>query len=397
MSSKQATITSIFQVAFDNGATAQATLQTNGEIKIEAKPPQTRQCTNRKSTPKQCKNRVPLDSKYKRCDHCRGINKKSKQKRVAAFRANPVAQAAAAAQVVVPEGHVRCSHNANAPNWCKRTFSNKSKFKTCDECRESIKKSEQKRRADPEVRAQQAEYNREYKQTPAGKASQKRNKKKPVSKLRSCLLNAFRRAGAQSRTLKELGTFSSNEDIQKHFESTFKSWMNWDNHGNLRHDDDYHTVWHIGHKIPCAVYNLNDLGDVRKCFDRRNLYAQDAKYNMQLQDRLALTDEELEALKPIWPNEALIKGMRWFKTKYAQSNENSRAYIRAKVEADRARVAAFGESALEDEDEDDYDACVSDDKELFDDEVEEEEEEESEEEESEEEEGGGESEGEESE
>jgi hypothetical protein len=265
----------------------------------------------------------------------------------------------------------------------------------CTECRKTINKANKKRLSDPEYRAQIAEYKREYFRTPAGRASQKRQNKKPVQKLRVRLYDTLGKAGAQSRTLKEIGTFSSNEDIKKHFESTFASWMNWDNHGRLHFNDGYKSVWHIGHKIPCAVYNLNDLGDARKCFDRRNLYAQDARDNLELKDTLALTDEELEALKPIWPNEALIKGMRYFKTQYAQANENSRAYIRAKVEAERARVAAFGESALDDEDEDDYDACVPDDKELFDDEVEEEEEEE--EEEDEEEEGGGESEGEESE
>ena len=325
---------------------------------------------------------MPLDAKWKLCDTCRGIGKKATQKRVAAFRADPAAQAAAA-QVVVPPGHVRCSARANTPGWCKRTVSSKSKFKFCAECRGIANKSDKKRRADPKVRAKEAEYKRAYNQTPAGRACKKRQSKKPVSKLRVCLYATLRKVGAESRTLKELGTFPSNEDIRKHFESTFEDWMNWDNHGQLRHTDGYKKVWHIGHRIPCAVYNLNDLSDARKCFDRRNLYAQDAKENLELKDKLALTDGELLALKPIWPNVALLKGLDWFKAAFAKASETSHAILVAKLEAERTRAETHGApTSDEDEDEDDEaddDEHVPDEDELFDDEVEDEEEEEEEE------------------
>ena len=453
MSSKQATITNLFQMALDNGAHVSAAFE---GAKVEAQPPpQTRRCTTNEGKSKQCKNRVPFDAKWKQCEHCREIKKKSQQKRRAAFRADSVAQAAVAAQVVVPPGHVRCSNNANSPSWCKRTFSSKSKFKhcaecrgivkksdkkrraafradsaaqaaaaaqvviapghvrcsarantpnwckhtfsakskfkQCAECRASVNKSDKKRRADPEIRAQMAEYCRAYNQTPAGKASAKRSSKKqnkkPVTKLRACLRNTLKHAGVESRTLKELGTFYSNEDVKKHFETTFADWMNWDNHGALRHTDGHKCVWHIGHRIPCAVYNLNDLSDAHKCFDRRNLFAQDAKENLELSDKLALTDEELDYLKPVWPSEAVLKGLDWFKKQFAKANETSRAILDAKLKAERARAETLGESADtadeddEDDDEDDEDEDVPDDEdELFDDEKDEDEEEESEEE-----------------
>ena len=366
--SKQATIKTMFQVALDNGATLKATVD---DVTIEAQPPPTRRCTRDKGKSWQCKNRVPLDSKWKWCDHCRGIGKKKSQKRLAAFRADPAVRSAASTQVVVPPGEVRCSKGANTPNQCKRTFSSKSKFKQCDECRGIGNKSMQKRYADPEVRAQQAEYKREYNQTPEGKASIKRKNKKPVSKLRNCLNRALKVAGVQSRTLKELGTLSTNKAVEKHLESTFEPWMDWANHGRLRPDDGYKCVWHIGHRIPCSVYNLDNLDDARKCFDKRNLFAQDARENLELHDSLALTARELLKLKPIWPSEALIKGLDWFKSRFAPANAKSLAVLSAKLKAEEEK--SEGEEEEEDEKEEEGE--------------EEEEEEESEDEESEESEG----------
>ena len=356
--SKQATIKTIFQASFDNGVPAKATFD-DVTIETQPQPPETRRCTKNKGKSNQCKGRVPLDSKWKQCDHCRGISKKSTQKRVAAFRADPAAQAAAANQVVVPPGHVRCSNHANFPNWCKRTFSSKSKFKHCAECRASVNKSEKKRYADPEIRAQILESHREYNQTPAGRASKKRSdkkqNKKPVTKLRICLNRSLRNAGAQSRTLAELGTLSTNKAVEKHLETTFdRSWMNWANHGRLSHTDGYKVAWHIGHRIPCSVYNLDDLDDARKCFDKRNLFAQDAKENLELGDTLALTDRELLKLKPIWPSEALIKGLDWFKRQFAPANAKSRAVLSAKLQAEsEAEEDEESESEEEESEEED--------------------------------------------
>ena len=331
MSSKQASIKTMFQVSIDNGTPVKATFD---DVTIETQPPEKRRCTKNNGRGVQCKNRVPLDSKWKQCDECRGIRKKSQQKRRAAFRADQAAQAAVANQVVVPPGHVRCSHGANSPHQCKNTFSAKSKFKMCAECRESSNKSDEKRRADPEFRAQKAEYDREYAQTPAGKASIKRRNEKPVHKLRNCLYTALQNAGAQSRTLKDLGTMSTNEAVEKHLESTFEPWMNRANYGALRHTDGYKARWHIGHRIPCSLYNLDNLDDARKCFDKRNVFAQDAKENLELGDRLALTDRELLKLKPLWPNRAQHMSLEEFKRQFAPANAKSRAVLAAKLQAE---------------------------------------------------------------
>ena len=377
--SNQATITNLFQRALDNGANVQATFP---EGKIEAQPPPTRQCANRTGKNRiQCKRRVPLDFKWKLCDRCRGIRTKSVQKRRAAFRADPAAQAAVAAQVVVPPGHVRCSKGANSPGWCKRTFSSKSKFKFCAECRASVNKSDQKRRADPEIRAQEAQSHREYRQTPAGKASQKRSNKKPVHKLRNCLYTTLHAAGAQSRTLQELGTLSTNKAVEKHLESTFEPWMTWANHGTLRHTDWYKTTWHIGHRIPCSVYNLDNLEDARKCFDKRNLYAQDARENIELRDRLVLTDRELLKLKPIWPNSAHYMSLEEFKTQFQPASDKSRAVLSAKLQAESEKKSESDESKDESEEESEEESEGEDEEESEESESEEEESEAEEEEE----------------
>ena len=148
--------------------------------------------------------------------------------------------------------------------------------------------------------------------------------------------------------------------------------MTWDNHGRLRHTDGYKTVWNIGHRIPCAVYTLDNLSEARKCFDKRNLYAQDARENLELHDSLVLTDAELLALKPVWPSEALLKGLDWFKAAFAKANEASHAVLVAKLEAERARAETHGAPTSDEDDEED-DEDEPDEDELFDDEEEEDE------------------------
>jgi hypothetical protein len=88
--STQAKITSVIQTMLDNGASVQTTFGVNGDVKVAAQP-QTRRCSNKNGRGVQCKRRVPLDSKWKRCDHCRGIAKKRVQKCTAAFRAGTIA------------------------------------------------------------------------------------------------------------------------------------------------------------------------------------------------------------------------------------------------------------------------------------------------------------------
>ena len=53
------------------------------------------------------------------------------------------------------------------------------------------------------------------------------------------------------------------EECYEHLESLFKEGMTWDNYGL--------KGWHIDHIIPCASFNLLDLGEQKKCFNYKNL------------------------------------------------------------------------------------------------------------------------------
>jgi hypothetical protein len=101
----------------------------------------TRECSRRKGKTGHCKNRVPLDSKWKLCDHCREIGKKSRNKTNAAFRADPDAQAALAARVPVPTGFKQCVTNLKTPYRCRNFILVSSPDKQCSKCLDQRKKS----------------------------------------------------------------------------------------------------------------------------------------------------------------------------------------------------------------------------------------------------------------
>lgn len=50
--------------------------------------------------------------------------------------------------------------------------------------------------------------------------------------------------------------------LQNHLESKFLPTMTWDNYG---------TLWHIDHILPCASFDLSDSEQQRKCFHYNNL------------------------------------------------------------------------------------------------------------------------------
>ena len=67
------------------------------------------------------------------------------------------------------------------------------------------------------------------------------------------------------------------------------------------------TKWRGNLVISCRVPSLTVLTKTiqRKCFMPMNLFAQDAKENNKNLDKLVLSDEELEALRPCWPDAAM--------------------------------------------------------------------------------------------
>jgi hypothetical protein len=136
--------------------------------------------------------------------------------------------------------------------------------------------------------------------------------------------------GGETRSLIRLGCFESNEHVKKHFESTMdKSWMTWENRGLHRTGNGYRVAWQFGHKLPIAIFDGNKSEDCRKCFMPMNLFAQDAKENNELRDKLVYSDIELEALRPCWPGAAL----------------NSLVLLKALFAGAAARAAAESSSA----------------------------------------------------
>jgi len=52
-------------------------------------------------------------------------------------------------------------------------------------------------------------------------------------------------------------------ELKKHLESKFLEGMTWENYGT--------GGWHIDHLLPCAVFNLKDPEEQKKCFHYSNL------------------------------------------------------------------------------------------------------------------------------
>lgn len=102
-----------------------------------------------------------------------------------------------------------------------------------------------------------------------------------------------------------LGSFESNADAQLHLESTFdRTWMNWQNHGKHEKGDSYKSKWQIGHRLPKAIFDPNNDEDLRRCWDRDNIFAQCARENVEQLDWRNLNDSELLKLQHLWPTKA---------------------------------------------------------------------------------------------
>jgi hypothetical protein len=218
-----------------------------------------------------------------------------------------------------PAAMKQCSKRKGASNQCKRMFTADDPRKFCPFCRGVAIKHNNKRRSDPEKVKIMLEQNRKsdakryeqkrevmkrWKRTPAGKASVKKQNAKPLHQLSARLYKMA--MGGGTRSLIRMGCFDSNDHVKAHFESTMdKTWMTWQNHGRHLTGNDYKVAWQFGHKLPVAIFDQCNANDWRKCFMPMNLFAQDAKENNELKDRLVYSDIELEALRPCWPDAAM--------------------------------------------------------------------------------------------
>lgn len=192
------------------------------------------------------------------------------------------------------------------------------------------------------------ESTRAYWTSEAGKATFKRASKKITSQLTIALHHMVtdRHRNSMMPTkggLRGRGLFVDNEDAKSFFASTFESWMSHENHGRYKKGDAYKTRWNIGHRLPVAIFDRSNDDDINKCFNRANLFAQCARENIELKDRLVLTDHQLLELRRYWPAKA-NDDLETLKSLYRTSDvPKARATIAESSEEE------FSESEFEDE------------------------------------------------
>ena len=235
----------------------------------------------------QCFRMFPVTDKYKLCPHHR------KKGREAAAR--PLTKAKNAERHKTPKYRKKKSEYASRPEY-KASQREKGKIPEVKARRRAIQK---KSRARPEGMAKKKITDTKWRHGPKGKEHSKRQK--VMNNMRWRLFHMIH--GEESQTIISMGCFKSNDHVRQHFESTWEPWMSWENYGPNT-GRGYQLAWNIGHKLPCFVFDKFNPNDLRKCFMPMNLFAQDAKENGKLRHNLTMSDIELEALRPCWPDAA---------------------------------------------------------------------------------------------
>jgi len=112
-----------------------------------------------------------------------------------------------------------------------------------------------------------------------------------------CKIRKMILTSVTSKTVTEYSEFSTNEDVKAHFSGLLAPGMSMSNSGNDTADE---RKWHIGHRIPKAMYDHRNPCDSRRCWSKANLFPQWGKENMHLKVRLP-DDEALLKLRCVWP------------------------------------------------------------------------------------------------
>jgi len=142
---------------------------------------------------------------------------------------------------------------------------------------------------------------KKFAQSEKGKIVKKRQSDKPMSKITSSIRQMMLGIHENPISVPKLGCFRNNDDVSTHMESTFDDWMHWGNHGTMPGVQNPKTTWHIGHRLPKAIFDATVFEDMKRCWHASNLFAQCAKENMENGARCVLSDTELLALSEFWP------------------------------------------------------------------------------------------------
>jgi len=87
-------------------------------------------------------------------------------------------------------------------------------------------------------------------------------------------LHTLNRGRKTSRTIELIGC--SIEELKVHIESQFAPGMSWENYG---------SVWHLDHRIPCAAWDLTNEFESKCCWNYRNLQPMLANENRRKKDK----------------------------------------------------------------------------------------------------------------
>ena len=150
-----------------------------------------------------------------------------------------------------------------------------------------------------------------YSKTQKGKATFSRYHKKRMSdagkrvvlSIGSRITQSMNHASGKSSNRLVMHTeFKNSSDVREHFQSLWKPWMNWSNYGP-------HVIgvrnWNVGHRIPIAFYDHDDIEDVRRCWAKDNLFPQEAKENAEMNDSFPGWGTVL-GMEHVWPKEWLV-------------------------------------------------------------------------------------------
>ena len=284
-------------------------------LAVEA-PPELKQCS-RKKRDKQCNNWIPVTDWRKTCQPCRELknrywkseNGKAYAKRPSTIEKHKVcnkrykASATGKAKIKVSTREYRASDAGKA----KIDVSNQ-RYRDSEKGKATAKRNNGKE----STKASKREYEKSdkgkaktkrYRTSDKGKAMKMRQAQTPMGKLSRSLHKMVHGKHPDPVTFPKLGLFADSADSQAHIESTFAPWMTWTNSGKRLPDTLPNTVWQIGHRVPVAWYRHEDLGEVKKCWSRANLFAQCAVENIDAKDRNILSREQWMTLKPIWPKQ----------------------------------------------------------------------------------------------
>lgn len=120
--------------------------------------------------------------------------------------------------------------------------------------------------------------NRDYKLQQNKEYRSARMRNDPVFRLSMYLrsrMNALLRGQTSKKALELLGC--SLAEYKVYLENKFYGNINWDNYG---------TVWHLDHIIPCSAFDLSDPEEQKKCFHYTNTQPLLAKENLRKYNKI---------------------------------------------------------------------------------------------------------------